>query len=180
MSYAYRNDRIPTVYADVTFTRGEALTTYVVAEGGKTKLQDGDGLGSLIRVTEDQETANCTWEFDEVMNAYVVRCMTSKESIPEQTELFLLGPKLVKSKRSIMYSIPSSFVEDRPVEVEKAEPTRKIATFEVQTEEMEVEEEPVFIESDLEQYELCRRVIPVEEYFDPSYANALFDELKNA
>jgi hypothetical protein len=68
MSYAYPNDRASTVYADATFTRGEALTTYVVAEGeivtsrfkgdkippGKTELREGDGLGSLIRITEDQ------------------------------------------------------------------------------------------------------------------------------
>jgi hypothetical protein len=76
-----------------------------------------------------------------------------------------------------VYFIPSSFVEDRPVEVERAELTRKVATSEVQTEEMEVEEEPTFIKSDLEQYELCRRVIPAEEYVDPSYANVLFDKL---
>jgi hypothetical protein len=42
--------------------------------------------------------------------------MISKESIPEQTELFLLDPKQVKSKREILYSTPSKFVEDKPVE----------------------------------------------------------------
>jgi hypothetical protein len=69
LSYGYRNDRTSTVYAEVVFTRGEALTTYVVAEGvivtsrfegndippGKTKLHKWDGLGSLIQITEDQE-----------------------------------------------------------------------------------------------------------------------------
>jgi hypothetical protein len=139
---------------------------------GKTELQDGDGFGSLIRVTEDQEEANCTLEFNEVMNAYVVRCMISK-----QEELVLLGPKLVKSKRDIMYSIRSSFVEDKPVEVDGAEVIREVTTSEVQTEAMEEEEEAAFIESDLEHYELCGKVIPVEEYVNEHYANVLYDEV---
>jgi hypothetical protein len=70
--------RTPTIYTEATFTRGEALTTYEVAEDqmstsrfqgddippGKTELREGDGLGSLIQTTEDQEIANCTLEFD--------------------------------------------------------------------------------------------------------------------
>jgi hypothetical protein len=36
-------------------------------------------------------------------------------------------------------------------------------TSEVQTEAMEVEEGPVFIESDLKQYELFERVVPAGE-----------------
>jgi hypothetical protein len=143
---------------------------------GKTELQDWDGFGSLIRVTEDQEEANCTLEFDEVMNVYVVRCMLSRENIAEQNELVLLGPKLVKSKRDIIYSIPSSFVGNKPVEVNRAEVIREVATSEVQTEAME-EEEAAFIESDLEQYELCREVIPVQEYIDERYASILYDEV---
>jgi hypothetical protein len=143
---------------------------------GKTGLQEGDGFGSLIRVTEDQEQANCTLEFDEVMNVYVVRCMISEENISEQEELVLLGPKLVKSKRDIIYSIPSSFVGDKPVEVDRAGVRHEVATSEVQTEAME-EEEAVFIESDLEQYDLCRRVIPVKEYVDEHYANFFYDEV---
>jgi hypothetical protein len=46
----------------------------------KTELGDGDGLGSFIRITEDQEIANCTLEFDEVMNAYVVTCKILKKA----------------------------------------------------------------------------------------------------
>jgi hypothetical protein len=65
----------------------------------------------------------------------------------------------------------------KPVEVDRAEVIREVATSEVQTEAMEEDEEAAFIESDLEQYELCRRVIPVEKYVDPSYANVLFDEV---
>jgi hypothetical protein len=96
--------------------------------------------------------------------------MISKESIPEQAELFLLGPKLVQSKRDIMYSTTSSFVEDKPVEIVRVEATHEVATSEGQTEAMEAEEEPVFVESDLEQYELFKKVIPAEEYADLCYA----------
>jgi hypothetical protein len=74
LSYGYRSNKTSVIYADAEFTRGEAITTYVVKEDvivtsrfegddippGKTELQDGDGFGSLIRVTEDQEEANCT------------------------------------------------------------------------------------------------------------------------
>jgi hypothetical protein len=102
--------------------------------------------------------------------------MISKENISEGEELVLLGPKLVKSKRDIIYSIPSSFVGNKPVEVNRAEVIREFATSEVQTEAME-EEETAFIESDLEQYELCREVIPVKEYIDENYASILYDEV---
>jgi hypothetical protein len=189
LSYEYRSDRTSFIYAEAEFTRGEAITTYVVKEDvivtsrfkgddippGKTELQEGDGCGSLIRVTEHQEQANCTLEFDEVMNVYLVRCMISKENISEQEELVLLGLKLFKSKRDIIYSIPSSFVGDKPVEVDRAGVRREVATSEVQTEAME--EEAAFIESNLEQYELCRRVIPVKEYVDERYTNVLYDEV---
>jgi hypothetical protein len=66
--------------------------------------------------------------------------------------------KLVKPKRDIMNSIPSSFVEDKPVDVDRAKVIREVAISEVQTEAMEGEEEAAFIESDLEQYELCGRL----------------------
>jgi hypothetical protein len=190
LGYGYRSDRTSVIYAEAVFTRGEAITTNVVREDvivtsrfegddippGKTELQDGDGLGSLIRVTEDQEEANCTLEFDEVMNVYVVRCMISRENISEKEELVLLGPKLVKSKRDIIYSTLSSFVGSKPVEVNRAEVIREVTTSEVQTEAME-EEEAAFIESDLEQYELCREVVPVREYIDKDYASILYDEV---
>jgi hypothetical protein len=59
-----------------------------------------------------------------------------------------------------MYSTLSTFVGDEPVEVTGAEATHEVATFKVQTVAMEVEEEPVFVESDLEQYELFDKVFP--------------------
>jgi hypothetical protein len=103
--------------------------------------------------------------------------MISKENILEQDELVLLGPKLVKSKRDIIYSTTSSFVEDKPVEVNRTEVIHEVATSEVQTEAMVKEGEAAFIESDLDQYELCGRVIPVKEYVDERYANVFYDEV---